>query len=142
MSKSNKKEDLHGDHFVQARTILVALGADEESAIFRHSGVKPIKITGARWIPDTAITGAATNNPAVQIVNKGVLGTGTTGITAVKTYASGTNAVKFVAEELTLSTTAADLVVTTGEVVAFEKTENGTGLALPPGLVELSYEYN
>jgi len=121
---------------------LIAATNDEEFAVFRHSGVKPIKITGARFIPDTAITGAATNNMAIQIVNKGVAGTGTDGVTAVKTYASGTDAVKNVAEELTLSTTAADLVVTTGEVLALEKTENGTGLALPPGLVELSYEFN
>lgn len=141
MTKSNKIEDLHGNHFVQARTILVALGADEETAIFRHSGSKSIKVTGVQWIPDTAVTGLVTNNMIIGIVNKGLAGVGTVAVTDLKTYGDTVDSVKFVGEALTLSSTAASLIVLAGEVLSLDKTENGTGMLLPPGIVEISYEY-
>lgn len=142
MSKDNKIEDLHGDHFAQARTILVALGSDEEWAIFRHSGSKDIKITGARFIPDTAITGHATANLLLQVQNRGVGGAETVAVSDAFEYDIGVDGVAFQANEFVLSTTAANLIVSAGEVLALLKTETGAGLELPPGLVEISYEYN
>ncbi len=102
---------------------------------------RPIKITGVRWIPAAAVTGANTNNFALQAINKGTGGAGTTGVTTTKTYASGTNSVAHDSEDLTLSSTATDLQLAAGEVLSLVRTVNGTGLAMPDGLVEVRYQH-
>ncbi|MGH3442121.1 MAG: hypothetical protein ACRDUY_08780 [Nitriliruptorales bacterium] len=101
-----------------------------------------ITVTKAVWVPDAAVTGAATNNFALGVVNEGLVGTGTTAVTTVKTYASGTDSTAQVPEDLTLSTTAANLDVAEGEVLSLARTVNGTGLASPSGLVEIHYVNN
>lgn len=93
-----------------------------------------LTVTAARWIPNAAVTGANTNNFALQVKN------GSTGITDVKTYASGTDSVALTAETLTLSSTAADLQVDEGDVVHLARTVNGSGLASPDGTLEIEYE--
>jgi len=141
MGKSNKIADLHGNHVAQARTILVALGADEESTIWQNLTGKQIKITSVKWIPDTDVTGAATNNFIIGLVNKELLGVGVVAVTDLKTYASGIDSVAHKSEDLTLSSTAANLIVEENEVLSLDKTENGTGFAMPPGLVQITYEH-
>jgi len=49
--------------------------------------------------------------------------------------------VAFVEDALVLSTTTADLQVANGEVVTLDKSENGTGLALPAGVASLQYKF-
>jgi len=141
MTKSNKVADLPGDHVAQARTIIVALGSDEESTIWQNLTGKEVEITGAKWIPDSAVTGDDTDNLIIGIVNKGLLGVGTVAVTDLKTYATGVNSVAHKSEDLTLSSTAASLLVAINEVLSFDKTETASGLALPPGLVQLTYEH-
>lgn len=92
-------------------------------------------ITSARWIPDAAVTGAATNNFALALTNV----TASNAVVATaKTYASGTNSVANTAEALTLSTTTG-VNVASGDVIALTRTVNGTGLASPSGMVEITY---
>lgn len=98
-----------------------------------------IKVTKVQWVPAAAVTGAATNNFALGVVNVGDAGTGTVAVTVVKTYASGTNSVARKAEVLTLSATAANLNLATGDVVTLERTVNGTGLASPEGVVQIHF---
>ncbi len=93
-------------------------------------------IVAARWIPAAAVTGVATNNFALTVNNKTTVGA----VTAVKTYAAGTNSVASTPESLTLST-AAGVNVNTGDVIALDRTVNGTGLASPTGVVELTYRW-
>lgn len=98
-----------------------------------------IEIVGVSIIWDAAITGAATNNFAVGVVNEGTDGTGTTAVTDVHTYANGEDATAHVPEDLTLSSTAANLDVDAGEVLSLDRTVNGTGLASPAGAVQITY---
>ena len=100
-----------------------------------------VKITLAGYVPDTAATGQATNQMTLQFRNKGSAGAGTTGITDIKTYSSGIDLVAFDEDTLTLSTTAADLLVAAGEVVALNKAENANGDELPAGIATLKYEH-
>ena len=98
-------------------------------------------ITGVNWIPNAIVTGAATNNFALGLVDVGAAGAGTQAITTVKTYASGTNSVANVAEALPLSATAANLLAVDGDVLVLARTVNGTGLASPRGTLEVLYRY-
>lgn len=98
-------------------------------------------VTAVEYIPVATITGAATNNRAVAVVNKGGNGAGTTTI-ASKTYASGVNATAAVSDTVTLSATPANLVVAAGDVLQWQSTANGTGLADPGGLVRVSLSRN
>lgn len=102
-----------------------------------HSiGVVPVTgtVVGVTYIPDITITGAATNNRAVSVINKGTAGAGTTSI-ATLTFASGVNATAADEKVITLSTTAANLVVTAGEVLGFASIHANTGIIDPGGRV-------
>lgn len=102
---------------------------------------KDLTVTAVRWIPQAAVTGAATDNFALGVINAALDGTGTTAVTTVKTYASGTNSVALDIEAFTLSATAANLDIDEGEVLALDRTVNGTGLAMPEGIIEVEFEF-
>lgn len=113
-----------------------AAAADFEVALFTapYAGT----VTDARYIADTAITGANTESRTAQLINKGQAGAGTT-VIASKAFTSGNNAVAFDGTAMTLSVTAADLVVAAGDVIAFKSLHVGaTGLADPGGTVEVT----
>lgn len=93
-------------------------------------------VTSASMIPDSAITGAATNNRRVRIINKGAAGTGTT-IIAELAFDNAVNAAVTDEKALTLSSTAANLEVAAGDVLAYESTAIGTGIADPGGAVQV-----
>jgi hypothetical protein len=96
-------------------------------------------VTGVTYVPVTAITGAATNNRTHSVVNKAQDGTGTTSV-ATLNYASGTDAVAFDENTITLSSTAADKVVAAGDILSVNSTHIGTGIADPGGtmFIEIS----
>jgi hypothetical protein len=89
-------------------------------------------VTAVSYIPKAAITGAATNNRTVSVVNKKQDGSGTTAV-ATLTFGNGTNAAAFDEKAIPLSGTAANLAVAAGDVLAFASTHNGTGIADPGG---------
>lgn len=93
-------------------------------------------VTSVSYIPVTAVTGAATNNRTYALVNKGQAGAGTT-VVASLNMASGVNAAAGDEKAITLSVTAADLVVAAGDILAFTSTHIGTGIADPGGLVQV-----
>jgi hypothetical protein len=93
-------------------------------------------VTAVQYVPEAAITGAATNNRTVSLVNKGQAGSGTT-VVATLTFASGTNATANNEVSLTLSSTAADLVVAEGDTLQWRSIANGTGLADPGGIARV-----
>lgn len=95
-------------------------------------------ITAVRWIPGAAVTGAATNNFALQVQDLGAAGSGSAAVTTAKTYASGTNSVAYVPETFTIG---AAPTVAAGDVLALVRTVNGTGLASPRGTVEVQFRY-
>lgn len=94
-------------------------------------------VTAVQYVPEAAITGAATNNRAVSLVNKGQAGTGTT-VVATLTFGSGTNATANNEVSLTLSSTAADLVVAEGDTLQWRSIVNGSGLADPGGIARVT----
>lgn len=95
-----------------------------------------IIIIGAVWLPSANVTGAATNNFALGLVNKGAAGAGNTAVSTVITFASGTNAAVNVPVTLPVP---APFTLAAGDVLALVRTVNGTGMASPAGVVELTY---
>jgi hypothetical protein len=91
-------------------------------------------ITAVTYTTVTAITGANTNTRSVSLVNKGQAGAGTTVIATLQ-FNSGINTVAADEKAITLSVTATDLVVVAGDVLQWQSTAVGTGIADPGGLV-------
>lgn len=94
-------------------------------------------VSAVQYVPEAAITGAATNNRTVSLVNKGQAGSGTTTI-ATLTFGSGTNATANNEVAVTLSGTAADLVITEGDTLQWRSVANGTGIADPGGVAKIT----
>ena len=93
-------------------------------------------VTAVRYLPAAGITGANTNTRTLSVTNRGSAGAGSTAVASLQ-FVSGTNATAHDDKAITLSGTAANLVVAAGDVLTFESTHNGTGIADPGGLVEI-----
>jgi hypothetical protein len=119
---------------IQARmnALGVAVDATEELAVAPFDG----NITRVAYIPDTTLTGANTNSRTLTLVNKGATGAGST-TAATLAFTAGVNATANDETDLALSGTAANLVVASGDVLAFVSTHVGTGIADPGGLVQV-----
>ncbi len=133
---------LDGEHPVQIRTPAIGATTSDEVLVWRNNTGRTVRISKAGFSPDTALTGAATNNLTLQFKSKVAAGTAKLNVTAIKTYASGTDIAQFAEDELVVSSTIADLLVLNGECVTLDKAENGTGLALPAGIATLEYTFN
>jgi hypothetical protein len=94
-------------------------------------------VTAVTYAPVTAVTGANTNTRSVSLVNKGTDGTGTTVIATIQ-YNSGVNAAASDENTVTLSGTAANLLLTAGQLLQWQSTHIGTGIADPGGLVNIT----
>jgi hypothetical protein len=96
-------------------------------------------LSAAEIIPAATLTGANTESRTVQVHNRGQAGAGTT-LMASKAFVSGVNAPIEDATSLTLSATAADLVVAAGDVIEVTSLHVGaTGLAGPEFLARLTF---
>lgn len=92
-------------------------------------------VTAVTYVPATVLTGANTDSRTIVVVNKGQAGSGTT-IVASKAFTSGVNAPADDGTAITLSGTAANLVVADGDVLVAQSNHVGsTGLADPGGMV-------
>jgi hypothetical protein len=86
-------------------------------------------LSSASIVSLTTLTGANTDSRTVQVFNRGQTGAGTT-LMASKAFTSGVNATAEDETTLTLSSTAADLVVASGDVIEVKSLHVGaTGLA-------------
>lgn len=92
-------------------------------------------ITSVDWIPDTNVTGTATNFFTLNVRNRTTAGAGTAIPAALAFSAGGVTATAQVPGAITLSGTAADLVLAAGDVITAEKAVTGTGLACPAGTI-------
>jgi hypothetical protein len=90
-----------------------------------------LKITGVTWTPNAAITANGTNFFVLQILN------GAT-VVASRSYAA-TDSTALSDEQMTLSSTPADLNVAAGDVLVIHKETGGggTGLAMPDGHIQI-----
>lgn len=92
-------------------------------------------ISRVAYVADTALTGANTDSRTGRLHNRGAAGAGTT-VVASKAFVNGVNAAQYDETAITLSGTAADLVVAQGDVLTWESLHVGaTGLADPGGTV-------
>lgn len=94
-------------------------------------------VTTVEFIPEAAITGAATNNRTVSLVNKGQAGSGTTTVASLS-FGNGVNAAADDEKAITLSATASDLVLAAGDTLLWRSIHVGTGIADPGGLVRVT----
>ena len=94
-------------------------------------------VTSVTYAPVTAITGANTNTRSLSLVNKGQAGAGNTVIATIQ-YNSGVNAAASDENAVTLSGTPANLNVVAGDILQWQSTAVGTGIADPGGLVAVT----
>ena len=96
-------------------------------------------LAAASIVPLTVLTGANTESRTIQVFNRGQTGAGTT-LMASKAFVSGTNAPVEDETTITLSATAADLIVAEGDVIEVKSLHVGvTGLAGPQFLARLQF---
>ncbi|HEY9417878.1 MAG TPA: hypothetical protein VIQ30_24225 [Pseudonocardia sp.] len=95
-------------------------------------------VAKVEYVPEAAITGAATNNRTLSLINKGQAGSGTT-VVASLNFGNGTNATASNEVTLTLSATASDLVVAEGDTLVWRSLHIGTGITDPGGLARVTF---
>jgi hypothetical protein len=93
-------------------------------------------VSSVSYSPVAALSGANTNSRTLNLVNKGQTGAGSTSVASLA-LVSGTNLVAFDEIAVTLSGTAANLVVAAGDILQFQSLHVGTGITDPGGEVEV-----
>jgi len=107
-----------------------------------NSASYPVKVpeagvvAGVSYAPTSAQSGANTNSRTLNVINKGQAGAGSTSVASLA-LVSGTNLAAFVPSTITLSGTAANLVVAAGDVLQVQSLSVGTGIADPGGEFEI-----
>lgn len=91
-------------------------------------------VTSVTYLPVAARAGAATNSRTLNLINKGSDGSGTT-VVATLALVAGVDLAAFDEKAITLSATAADVVVAAGDVLQWQSLHVGTGIADPGGTV-------
>lgn len=94
-----------------------------------------LTVTAVTFTSTATITGAATNNFKARVRNR-TTGAGDVEVAGL-TFDNAINATAYVPKAVTVSATAANLNIATGDVVSVEKIVNGTGLAMPDGLLTI-----
>jgi hypothetical protein len=124
-------------NYTARSTPVASAGNDEvdEVVVCEYNGT----VASVTYSPDATITGAATNNRTVSLVNKGQSGAGST-VIATLNFGNGTNAAAGDEKTIPLSGTAANLVVASGDVLEWQSTHIGTGIADPGGLVKVNID--
>lgn len=127
------EKDLRGDRYWQIivpYTVATSVGGTSFIAPFNAT------IKSAKWTPSAAITANGTNFFTLSFFNRGAAGAGTVQWATARSYAA-VNGVKATPETLTLSSTAADLNVTAGDVLNVELGNGASGLINPGGVVTI-----
>lgn len=127
-------KDIRGDHVfpIEVAGQATAGTADEFTGF-----VAPfdLKITAVKWVPAAAVTADGSNYFTLNLRNRKADASGAA-LPASRSYAA-TNSTAFVPEAMTLSSTAADLLVAAGDILTVSKVNTGTGLAMPDGTVQV-----
>lgn len=96
-------------------------------------------ITAISFVPSAAITADGTNYSVYTATRYTAGASGTT--VATRSWAA-TNSVAETPEAMTLSATAANLVLAAADTLSIVKTVGGTGLTIPDGLIVITYKLN
>ncbi|CAM5681509.1 MULTISPECIES: hypothetical protein [Streptomyces] len=114
-------------------------GNDEDTVAFQAPF--DCTVTAVEYVPEAAVTGADTNSRTLSLVNKGQAGSGTATV-ATLALTSGVNAAAYNERALTLSGTAANLLLAAGDTVQWRSVHVGTGITDPGGLVRVTLSRN
>lgn len=121
---------------LSSSTEAVAANADA-TVIIGRVGLAGV-VTAVTYTPEANITGHGTESRTFSLINKGTDGNGTTVIATLAMLAT-VDGVDFDEKAITLSATAADLVVADGQILAWTSVHVGTtGLADPGGRVKVA----
>lgn len=107
---------------------IAAASNGSATLVAEYAGV----VSAVTYVPTATITGAATNNRTISVVNHAQDGSGST-VVASLNFGAGTNATGYDEKAITLSGTAANLVVAAGDVLEVRSAAVGTGIADPGG---------
>jgi len=110
-------------------------GNDDDTVLFQAPFA--CTVTAVQYVAEAAITGAATNNRTVSLVNKGQAGAGTATVASLN-FANGVNAAANDDTPITLSATPANLVLAAGDTLQWRSIHILTGITDPGGLVRVT----
>lgn len=130
-------QDIPGTTLVSQKLVGAATaGTAIEEGVF----IAPFKlqITAVRLIAAATITGQATNFFTLNVRNR-TTGAGTVVPATLAFSSAPVVATANTPLAITLSATATDLIVAAGDAITCEKAITGTGLAMPAGLLVVSY---
>ena len=117
----------------QIRVAAQATAGNDLNSIVHRAAADGV-VDSVTYLSDTAITGANTNTRSVSLVNL----TQSSAVIATLQFNSGVNTVVGTEKAITLSGTAANLNITAGDVLQWQSTHVGTGIADPGGLVVIT----
>lgn len=120
---------------IKAKVPATAGGSDAELAIGRNGSGGVATVTAVRYLADATITGANTNTRSITVNRRTAGGSAT--VLATLQFNSGINATAYASTAITLSGTAANLDVPAGDIITFQSTHIGTGIADPGGTIEV-----
>jgi len=95
-------------------------------------------VTAVEYVPEAAITGAATNHRTFSLVNKGAAGSSSTTVASLAFDSGSVTATANNEKAITLSGTAANLDLAAGDTLLWRSVHIGTGITDPGGLVRVT----
>lgn len=95
-------------------------------------------VTAVEYVPEAAITGAATNHRTFSLVNKGAAGSSSTTVASLAFDSGSVTASANNERAITLSATAANLDLAAGDTLLWRSIHIGTGITDPGGLVRVT----
>ncbi|MEW5658349.1 hypothetical protein ABGT92_23885 [Streptomyces cinereoruber] len=99
-------------------------------------------VTAVEYVPEAAITGAATNHRTFSLVNKGQAGSGSTTVASLAFDSGSVTASANNEKAIPLSGTAANLTLAAGDTLLWRSIHIGTGITDPGGLVRVTVSRN
>jgi hypothetical protein len=111
------------------------LGTDDNWPLWRAPA--KVQITDVTFVPSAAVTANATHYSVYTLTRYTAGASGTS--VATRTWAA-TDSANETPEAFTLSATAANLVLASGDTLSMVKTHGGNGLVIPDGLLVVSYK--
>ena len=142
MTERSRISQLSGTLQAEARIDANAASADtaDEFVVFKNTFDADVKVVSVDVTFEATLTGRATDHVSLQILNKGLAGSGTKAVTTVKAFDNGVDATAFVPNGQTLGA-AGDLTVLPGEVLTMDKAAVGNGQIVSAGVVNIGFQF-
>jgi hypothetical protein len=137
---STKQSDIPGNHHEK---VIPTASVASDGADTLYQPIMYVRqnstFKAAHWFASASQAGHGTNYRILKVVNRGSAGSGTT---VVASYALTASLAANKAAAFTNSTTAANLSLTTGDVLAYVTTSAGDGVAVVAGVIQPDIQYN